>query len=451
MNTPIYNFVKDYAQSKPVRFHMPGHKGVVTPLNIEKRDITEIKGADYLFEADGIIGKSEENCAKLFGTEKTLYSTEGSSLSIKTMVSLLVMGRKDHSKRAEIIAPRNCHKAFINGCVLADADVVWVYPKEKSRSICQSLFTPEEIREGILRAENPCGVYITSPDYLGNLARISDIKKVCREFDIPLVVDNAHGSYLKFWDYDLHPITLGADMCCDSAHKTLPVLTGGGYLHISKKAPTFFKENAKRVMSMFASTSPSYLILQSLDLCNKTLSEDYKQKVKLTCERVSKLCQVINTTDFKANTFEPLKITVFTNERGYTGVQVADELRKFGVECEYADDNVLVMMASPYNSAEDFERATDAFLSIENRHEKLDVCNDSLDFHPKKAMSMRQAVFSPSERVSVVDALGRVCALTVTSCQPSVPVAVSGEIIDEEIIKIFKRYSIFSLDVVKCM
>lgn len=451
MNTPIYNFVKEYAQRKPVRLHMPGHKGVVTPLGIEKKDITEIKGADYLYEADGIIGKSEENCAKIFGTGKTLYSTEGSSLSIKTMVSLLVMGRKDHSKRAEIIAPRNCHKAFINGCVLADADVVWVYPKEKSRSICQSLFTPEEIREAILKAENPCGVFITSPDYLGNIAKITEIKKVCREFDIPLVVDNAHGSYLKFWDYDLHPITLGADMCCDSAHKTLPVLTGGGYLHISKKAPAYFKENAKRVMSMFASTSPSYLILQSLDLCNKTLEDNFSQKVKFACKKVEELCSLCNKFCFEAKALEPMKLTIYPNKKGYSGVMLADELRKSNVECEYADDNVLVMMVSPFNSSEEIERTKYALLSVESVYKKLQVCNDPLEFHPKKAMSMRQAVFSPSERISVDEALGRVCALTVTSCQPSVPVAVSGEIIDEEIIKIFKRYSIFSIDVVKCI
>lgn len=449
MNTPIYDFVNEYAKKNPVRLHMPGHKGIATSLNIEEKDITEIKGADYLFEAEGIIGESEKNCAEIFGAEKTLYSTEGSSLSIKTMVSLLVMGRKDHSKRAEIIAPRNCHKAFINGCVLADADVVWVYPKEKSRSICQSLFTPEEIREGILKAENPCGVYITSPDYLGNIAKISEIKKVCREFDVPLVVDNAHGSYLKFLDSDLHPITLGADMCCDSAHKTLPVLTGGGYLHISKNAPAFFKDNAKRVMSMFASTSPSYLILQSLDLCNKTLAENFSQRVKFACQKVDELRRFCNCNGFESHAFEPMKLTIFPNKNGYSGVMLAEFLRKFDIECEYADDNALVMMISPFNSTEDIERTKDALLKIKNKSEKPYMFSELLDFHPKKAMSMRKAVFSQQERVAVDDALGRVCGLTVTSCQPSVPVAVSGEIIDHKIIKILKKYSIFSVDVVK--
>ncbi len=448
VNTPIYDFVKNYAESQTVRFHMPGHKGVRGVLGIEDMDITEIKGADYLFDADGIIGESEINCAELFNTQKTLYSTEGSSLCIKTMVALLAMGRKNKEKRGEIIAPRNCHKAFLNGCILADVDVVWVYPKEKSRSICQSLFTPDEIREGIKKAKNPCGVYITSPDYLGNIVDIREIKKVCAEFDILLVVDNAHGSYLKFLENDIHPMTLGADMCCDSAHKTLPVLTGGAYLHISKGAGKFFCENAKAVMSMFASTSPSFLILQSLDLCNKVLADNFGEKLAECSQKVAELCEKINKCGFEAKAWEPLKISVFPNAVGYSGNALADGLREHGVEVEYSDDNAVVMMISPNNSDEDFEKVGVAFEKLHKKSGEFlcDVINFSqLD----RAMTMRAAVFSEKERVKVDEATGRVCGLTVTTCQPSVPVAVSGEIIDEKIIKILKRYSIFSVDVVK--
>lgn len=446
--TPVFDFVNDYAGKKPVRLHMPGHKGVGTALGIESIDITEIKGADYLFDADGIIGKSESIASKIFETEKTLYSTEGSSLCIKTMIALLVMNRKDKSKRGQIIAPRNCHKAFINGCILSDAEVLWVYPKEKSKSICRSLFTPEDIRDKILSAENPCGVYITSPDYLGDIADIAGIKKVCEELSVPLVVDNAHGSYLKFLEKDIHPITLGADMCCDSAHKTLPVLTGGGYLHISKNAPEFFSNKAKSVMSMFASTSPSFLILQSLDLCNKTLSEGFKKYLSEASKLVRDLRKSINSCGFSAYCYEPMKISVFPNDNGLSGNELGDKLRKFNIECEYSDENALVMMFSPYNSQADFERVREAFLRIEKKSVPYS-CDELFLNPPQKAMPMREAVFCDSETVKVEDALGRICALTVTSCQPSVPVCVSGEKINEEMIKIFKRYSIFSLDVVK--
>ena len=448
VKTPVFDFVSRYIDKNTTRFHMPGHKGESCGLGVENRDITEIKGADYLFDADGIIGESEAVCSSLFDTAKTLYSTEGSSLSIKTMVTLCVMNRKDKSKRGTIVAPRNCHKAFVNGCILADADVSWVFPQRKSRSITQSLFTPDEIRQGILKAHNPCGVYITSPDYVGNISDVRAIKKVCEEFDVPLIVDNAHGAYLKFLEKDAHPITLGADMCCDSAHKTLPVLTGGGYLHISKSADSFFVKNAKTVMSMYASTSPSFLILQSLDLCNKTLSEGYRQRISETVKRTATLCEEINKCLVEAHCFEPLKISVFPNNIGYTGDELADFLRDKNIEPEYSDENVLVLMITPFNKEEDFQRCKDAFSQLLHRRILVRWEEISLD-EPQKAMTLREGAFSDSETVGLSQSVGRVCAMTVTSCQPSIPVVVSGEVIDEKIIKILKRYSIFEVNVVK--
>ena len=448
VKTPVFDFVSEYINKNTTRFHMPGHKGNCDHLGVEIRDITEIKGADYLFEADGVIGESEAICSSLFETAKTLYSTEGSSLSIKTMVALCVMNRKDKSQKGTIVAPRNCHKAFVNGCVLADADVEWVYPVEKSYSITQSLFTAEDIRLGLLKAQNPCGVYITSPDYLGNIADISKIKKVCEEFSVPLMVDNAHGAYLKFLETDSHPITLGADMCCDSAHKTLPVLTGGGYLHISKTADSFFVKNAKTVMSMYASTSPSFLTLQSLDLCNKTLSGDFKANLSETIKKTSQLCEDINGFMVEAHTFEPLKISVFPNNVGYTGNELADFLRENNIEPEYSDENAVVLMLSPYNKDEDFRRCKEAFSKL--LHKRIFVRCEEISLSPlKKAMSLREGAFSDFETVEVSKSEGRICALTVTSCQPSIPVVVSGEVIDENIIKILKRYSIFEVNVVK--
>lgn len=434
---------------------MPGHKGVNSPLSVEERDITEIKGADYLFEADGIIGESERICGEIFGSGKTLYSTEGSSLSIKTMVTLAILARKNKAKRGQIIAPRNCHKAFINGCILSDAEVVWVFPEEKSFCVCESLFTPDDIRIALEKSENPCAVYVTSPDYLGNICDVSGIKRVCRDFDVPLIVDNAHGAYLKFVDESAHPIDLGADMCCDSAHKTLPVLTGGGYLHISKNADSFFAENAKRVMSMYASTSPSFLILQSLDLCNRTLSDGFFRMVRETTHKTSQLCEKINASGFLAKAYEPLKISVFPNILGLTGTELSELLKEYKIEPEYADENALVLMISPFNSDGDFKRTADAFEKIADKitQKPLGLTKavfEKLSFdEPKSVMPPRAAAFGESETVDADNALGRVCALTVTSCQPSVPVVVSGEVIDENIIKILKKYSIFSVNVLK--
>ena len=131
MSAPIYEFAKNYAESGVSRFHMPGHKG--KPLHgLEPLDLTEIRGADYLFGAEAIIAESEARTAALYGTAKTLYSTEGSSLCIKTMLAIADHCREDKSQRMLVMAPRNVHKAFINACILLDIDVEWVYPAEKS-------------------------------------------------------------------------------------------------------------------------------------------------------------------------------------------------------------------------------------------------------------------------------------------------------------------------------
>ena len=205
---------------------MPGHKGKFLH-GLENRDITEIKGADYLYEAEGIIAESERLTAELFGSGKTLYSTEGSSLSIKTMLGIIRLCRKNREERMTVAAPRNVHKAFIDGCCLLDIDVAWVYPKQLSAQLCSSSITAEDIRRTIEKTDRiPDAVYITSPDYLGNMADISGISEVCREYGIPFLVDNAHGAYLKFLDRSLHPL-IWVRICALIRHIRLCLYTQG--------------------------------------------------------------------------------------------------------------------------------------------------------------------------------------------------------------------------------
>ena len=265
MRTPIVDFVKAYADADVSRFHMPGHKGRAM-LGCEPYDITEIKGADVLSDADGVIAESEAYASALFGA-RSFYSTEGSTLCIKTMLALVASESKRQT-RPLILAARNVHKAFVYACALLDLRVEWLDPATPAH-LCACPITARDVEKALdAMQEKPAAVYLTSPDYLGNLADVEGIAKVCRARSIPLLIDNAHGAYLRFLEPSQHPISLGATMCCDSAHKTLPVLTGGAYLHLSPDAP-FDAQTVRRRMALFASTSPSYLILQSLDLCNR--------------------------------------------------------------------------------------------------------------------------------------------------------------------------------------
>lgn len=446
MTTPIYDFVKAYAESDSVRGHMPGHKGnncynetagneisAVFPY-----DITEIKGADALFEADGIIAESERNAAKLFGTKVTFYSAGGSTLCIQAMLAVC-------AKQGEkIIAARNSHKALHSACILLGLSPVWIYPEFEDGSVVSGNVTAESVKK--LLKENPDAacVYITSPDYLGAVSDVKAIAEAAHSFGKPLIVDNAHGAHLAFLEENIHPIKLGADLCCDSAHKTLPVLTGGAYVHTSSEK---YAAKIKEAMSLFGSSSPSYLILQSLDLCNKYLDGDFRSELAQTVKRVERLKEDIGGA-ITVVPSEPLKLTIYALPCGMTGRELADRLRESGIEPEYADETHVMLMFSPQNTESDFERVKNALCNM--KMPRIRLTPPSFNVLPlQKAMEMREAFFSEAETVDTDDALGRICARTETICPPCVPAAACGEVFDENTIKILKMYSISKVNVVK--
>ena len=438
MKTPIADFIDKYVESNFSRFHMPGHKGVG---EIEKYDITEIAGADVLYSADGIINESENNASRLFGTEHTYYCTEGSTLAIKAMLAVASKG-----KSKTILAARNVHKSFVYGCALLDIDVRWIYP-DSFDHLCSCIISKENVETALSGlTEPPFAVYVTSPDYLGNIADIKGIANVCRKAGVPLIVDNAHGAYLNFLEPSLHPIALGAAMCADSAHKTLPVLTGGAYLHVSKDYPGFAK-GARSALSLFASTSPSYLILGSLDKCNRYASEHLPEKLNKAIESTHKAKEALLEMGFAVSESEPLKIVIDAESAGYTGTYLSCLLRKCGIEAEFADHRYLVLMTSPMNTEDDYARLVASLSRTEARPPTSYPV--PAPQKAKTAMSVRDAIMADSEAVPIDLAIGRICASPSVSCPPAVPIVISGQLIGEAEISQFKYYGIDYVDVVK--
>ena len=444
MKTPILDFVAQYRDARESRFHMPGHKGK-SFLGMEPLDITEIDGADVLYAADGIIKESEDNLSSLFGTAHSFYSAEGSTLVIKAMLTLVSQNK--NGKRPLILAGRNAHKAFIYGAALLDLDVEWLYP-EPFTHLCQCIVTAENLERKLSELERkPCAVYITSPDYLGQTADIRSLADVCRKHDIPLLVDNAHGAYLHFLEESRHPIALGATMCCDSAHKTLPVLTGGAYLHISEQAPKDYLSAARHALALFASTSPSYLILQSLDRANRYLAEDYPKRLALCIRKVEEVKQKMTEKGFAPEESEPLKIVLHTAKYGYSGEQFAAQLKKYHVIPEFYDGEYLVLMVTPENTALDFARFLAFFDTV-----KPKKALPTVTFSLQKAVShvsLREAMLGAQEIVPVKKALGRICAAPTASCPPAIPIVISGEEITKEAIEIFRFYGVEKIAVRK--
>ncbi len=439
MNTPIACFLREFSTRGALRMHMPGHKGTLS-----EHDITEIAGADVLYSPAGIIKESEENAASLFGTARTVYSAEGSSLSVKAMLALAVMYARQRGEKPLILAGRNAHKTFISAAALLDFDFEWIW----GESLIECKITENMLRNAIKSAPSkPTALYITSPDYLGNVADISALSAVCREAGILLLVDNAHGAYLKFLPEDIHPITLGADMSCDSAHKTLPCLTGGAYLQISKNAPSLFCERADEAMSLFASTSPSYLILESLDLLNKYIEDGYREKLADFIKIRNKACCELRALGFGIADSEPLKITLKAKDYGYTGWDIDRFLAENGIICEFADEDFTVLMLSPEFSEEDMKRLVLAMAKL-SRKSPLEAIKMTPPRLVKK-MPPKEAVLCASEEVGADESVGRVLSSASVSCPPAVPIAMSGELITKEAAECFKHYGTQRLRVVK--
>ena len=455
MRTPIYDFVTEYAASDSVRLHMPGHKGQPV-LGCEARDITEISGADALYEASGIIAESEANATKLFGTGRTFYSTEGSSQCVRAMLELARrwwQEKSDNAKRTErpvVVAARNAHKAFLYAAIQLDYDIVWMWPEEENASLCSCTVTAETLEKVLTeQGDAVAAVYLTSPNYLGGMADVSALEKVCHQHNTLLLVDNAHGAYLHFLEESLHPMDFGADLCCDSAHKTLPVLTGGAYLHISKTAPQMLQEWGKGALELFGSTSPSYLILQSLDLCNRYLSDGYQERLTKVCGQLNEVKKHLMAAGWQTEETDPLRITIKV-PGGLTGTELAEQLRNHQIECEYADEDYLVLMVTPENSVQDFDRLLTAL--GENRLQN-NAEEKSKQIPPavqaKQVLSVRKAYFSSGEVLPVEQALGRICRMPTATCPPAIPVVVPGERIDAAAIKRFIYYGIKFVEVVK--
>lgn len=437
MNTPVADFVQRYAKAGTARLHMPGHKGRCF-LGCEPWDITEIHGADALYEAEGILAESEANAAALFGSQRTCYSTEGSSQCIRAMLYLAVAASGSHT----VVAARNVHRAFVSAAALLDLEIRWLWPEE-SRSLCGCPISPAQLEETLHSLpEPPAAVYLTSPDYLGGMAEIPALAQVCHQHGTLLLVDNAHGAYLRFLQPSLHPLDLGADLCCDSAHKTLPVLTGGAYLHLSPTAPAQLAPLAKSALGLFGSTSPSYLTLASLDLCNRYLAEGYPQRLAEAVERLAELRERLTAAGWRVEPSDPLRVTVAA-PRGVTGQELAGQLRRQGVECEYADRDFLVLMATPENTPEELDQTAAALGQCpgEANPPQLPLARG------ERACSIRQAAFAPRETVDAAHSLGRVCGLPTVGCPPAIPIAVSGERITPEALALFAYYGIEQVEV----
>lgn len=422
----LTDFLKSYADSGIIRGHMPGHKGQA-PEDMPElagayaMDITEIAGADSLFEAHGILLSGEKRTAAVYGSGACCWSAGGSTLCIQAMLA------KMRAEHRTVIAGRTVHRAFLNSCVLLGLHVRWVFPEKGG--IVSGSYAPKDfaraLEVSVQAGESPC-VYVTTPDYVGNQLPVRALSEVCRKYAAPLLVDHAHGSHCAFLPKGGHPIAQGADFCCDSFHKTLPALTGGAVLHCRKPEDG---AEMKGYMQMFGSTSPSYLILQSLESCTAFLEGSGQERIRRTAVQAGELRERLSGK-YRFLGTEPLHLAIAAQGR-----DLAAQLRKNGVECEYADTDCLVLLLSA--DFQDFDRLEKALLACEPK--PVPPMPD-LPSPAPQILSIREAALAPAELVPLHRAEGRICGPVQVPCPPAVPIAVSGEQLTKDWLALMEYY-----------
>lgn len=363
------------------------------------------------------------------------------------MLALVQRHAAAQGRRPVIAAGRNAHKTFLSAAALLDLPVNWLTPEGAQSYLSCALSAGELEAQLAAMDEPPAAVYLTSPDYLGNTVDVAALSAVCHRHGALLLVDNAHGAYLRFLPQSRHPIDLGADLCCDSAHKTLPVLTGGAYLHIAESMPQTLRAQAKDALALFGSTSPSYLILQSLDAANRTLAQGYRARLADFLPLVQRAKDALQSQGYALCGDEPLKLTLRTKPYGYRGEELAARLAEGGVVCEFADPDFLVMMLTPEIGESGLARMVEVLAAVPRRDA---IWEEPPAFRrAERVMSIREAMLAPCERVPVEVSEGRVLASASVGCPPAVPVLVCGERIDAHAIACFGYYGIKACMVVK--
>ncbi len=437
----MYKQLKSLGESDLVRFCMPAHKGKEIGSvfdSVNKFDFTEIDPTDNLFAPEGIIKESEEKTAQLFSCKISAYSACGATPLVKASLYLAC-------KNSSVLAMRGSHMSFFDGAALCRCKADYLYPDENTGV---SVPPNKEEIEKKLKNKSYSAVFITSPNYYGETADIKGIAEVCNKYNSLLIVDNSHGCHLRFIENGKnHPLKLGAHIVIDSAHKTLPVLTGGAILH--SNAP-FTREQIKRAISLFASTSPSYLVINSIDYALEMCRQNEKM-FDLAAKRVSDFKKELEKEGFLLVKSEPMRVTVRFCENNIDARDFnALLLKKYNIACEMADRDNLVLIMSPFDSERDLQRLFSAMCQLKMHN--FDKVKKSIKKIPcaKAVMEPYQALFEQTREIELEKAQGKISASHINICPPCIPIVAAGELITKEIIDfIFENTQIRKINIIK--
>ncbi|WP_022766731.1 aminotransferase class I/II-fold pyridoxal phosphate-dependent enzyme [Butyrivibrio sp. XPD2006] len=450
----IYQELINLAEGEMYPFHMPGHKRNLqsTPLKGAFRcDITEIDGFDNLHDEKGIILEAEERANLLYGAEETFFLVNGSTSGVLSAVSAAV------SEGGTILAARGSHKSFYHAAYLRGLDIEYLEPRMISEYGIFDSYNAEDVKRALDKAEvKPEAVFITSPTYEGKCSDIEGIARVCHDEGIILIVDEAHGAHFGFGEgVPESAVNDGADIVIHSLHKTLPAMTQTALIHVQGKLAD--RERLKRFLRIYQSSSPSYVLMSSIDLCMKEMQENGKEfveKLVMYRKKIQKEtsgCKVLKIPDL-SELEDPAKVLVYADSEAMTGQELYDILREdYLLQLEMAGEHYALAIITGWDTDEGIERLIKAICEIDECLQKkagarLGVKEENYSI-PKKEMSLQKAWDSERETVSLKLAEGRICGDFVNLYPPGIPLIVPGEVIGGDLIKDLERYFAEGLNV----
>ncbi len=442
MKKKFYESLKKYRQMGRSSFHTPGHKGeMFKSCDLLSLDFTELPLTDSLYEASGIINQAEDSLRKLYGSKKSLFSAGGNTLCIQAMLRLCA------PNGGKILCDRLVHRSAVSAMALLGIQPTWIKRDFNQNTGLAETVNIYELKRNLSSGSDYKALYVTSPSYHGILQDIMSLSRECGKFSVPVIVDNAHGAHLGFVQKNMHPLNQGAALVADSAHKTLPVLTGGAWLHVNDEK---FIAEAKNSMALFGSTSPSYVTMASMDICREWLSRNGEKEFARLKSRVDNIKKTALSRGIfipKDDLFDPVRITLGVWKIGQKGFEFREHLYKFKIEPEFCDENYVVLIPSPFNTKKDWRRIESALLSVEAGTEfAMNFKNYNL---PEVKTTLREALMSRGVYVDIEKAKKRVAAEVVCPCPPGVPVVMPGEQIGDFECEALKSYGISKILVLK--
>ena len=350
--------------------HMPGHKRNVDFMLSDLScniDITEIYGFDDLHNPHGTLLDMSQLAAELYGSLEAFILINGSTVGILAAIGA-------HTKRGDkILATTGCHRSIPNAAELFGLEVVYITPDIDEASAVPCSITPEAVEAALNKNNEIKLVIVTSPTYEGVVSDVKSIADITHRAGALLFVDCSHGAHLGFSDsFPKSPVTLGADFVVVSLHKTLPALTQCSLLHICSERADITA--TKRLLSILQTSSPSYVLMSSIDYClrllqsdSKRLFNEYEQKLNDFYGKVKKDCKHLRFPDTSSFFgFDMGKIVIVTKNTNMNGMELCDILRtKYKIELERAEQNYAIAMTSICDTTEGFKRLADALIDVD--------------------------------------------------------------------------------------